>query len=108
MSTAKPIRRVTLFKIPTEEGQEQLLAKYRDMPQKALKDGAPYILDIQAGKTFPDQRAQGFTLVASTVFKNKEDMLFYDNECAGHADLKKVAMAVHQGIMMVYFESIFD
>lgn len=37
MSTAKPIRRVTLFKIPTEEGQEQLLAKYRDMPQKALK-----------------------------------------------------------------------
>lgn len=37
MSTTKPIRRVTLFKIPTEEGQEQLLAKYRDMPQKALK-----------------------------------------------------------------------
>jgi hypothetical protein len=35
-------------------------------------------------------------------------MLFYDNECAGHADLKKVAMAVHQGVMMVYFESIFD
>ncbi|ELR04538.1 hypothetical protein VC83_02296 [Pseudogymnoascus destructans] len=107
MST-KPIRRVTLFKIPTEEGQEKLLAKYHTMPQEALKDGAPYILDIQAGKTFPDQRAQGFTLAVSTVFRNKEDMLFYDNECTGHADLKKVAMAVHEGIIMVYFESIFD
>ncbi|OBT68463.1 hypothetical protein VE03_02924 [Pseudogymnoascus sp. 23342-1-I1] len=107
MST-KPIRRVTLFKIPTEEGQEKLLAKYRTMPQEALKDGAPYILDIQAGKTFPDQRAQGYTLAVSTVFKNKEDMLFYDTECTGHASLKKVAMAVHEGVMMVYFESIFD
>lgn len=36
MST-KSIRRVTLFKIPTEEGQEQLLAKYRTLPQQALK-----------------------------------------------------------------------
>lgn len=36
MST-KPIRRITLFKIPTEEGQEQLLAKYRTLPQEALK-----------------------------------------------------------------------
>lgn len=36
MST-KPIRRVTLFKIPSEEGQEKLLAKYRTLPQEALK-----------------------------------------------------------------------
>jgi hypothetical protein len=36
MST-KPIRRVTLFKIPTEEGQEQLLEKYRTLRQEALK-----------------------------------------------------------------------
>ncbi|KFY45537.1 hypothetical protein V495_02931 [Pseudogymnoascus sp. VKM F-4514 (FW-929)] len=100
MST-KPIRRLTLFKIPTEEGQEQLLAKYRSLPQEALKDNAPYLLDIQAGKTFPDQRAQGFTLAVSTVFKNKEDMLFYDTECTGHAGIKKVAMAVHKGIMTV-------
>ncbi|KFY84081.1 hypothetical protein V500_09636 [Pseudogymnoascus sp. VKM F-4518 (FW-2643)] len=107
MST-KPIRRITLFKIPTEEGQEQLLAKYRTLPQEALKNGAPYILDIQAGKAFPDQRAQGFTLAVATVFKNKEDMVFYDTECTGHMGIKEVAKAVHEGVMMVYFESIFD
>lgn len=35
-------------------------------------------------------------------------MVFYDNECTGHASLKEVAKAVHEGVMMVYFESIFD
>jgi hypothetical protein len=35
--SAKPIRRITLFKVPTEEGQEQLLAKYRTLRQEALK-----------------------------------------------------------------------
>lgn len=35
-------------------------------------------------------------------------MLFYDTECTGHKGIKQVAMAVHEGVMMVYFESIFD
>lgn len=73
-----------------------------------MKDGAPYIIDVQAGKAFPDQRSQGFTLAATTVFKNKEDMAYYDTACAGHASLKVVANAVHEGIMMVYYESIFE
>ena len=37
MSTTKQIRRITLFKIPTEEGQEKLLNVYRTMPVDAKK-----------------------------------------------------------------------
>jgi hypothetical protein len=36
MST-KPIRRITLFKIPSEENQQKLLDIYREMPAKAVK-----------------------------------------------------------------------
>jgi hypothetical protein len=36
MST-KPIRRITLFKIPKPGDQEALLDIYRTMPEKALK-----------------------------------------------------------------------
>ncbi len=35
-------------------------------------------------------------------------MEYYDNECEAHKALKAVAKEVHQGVMMVYFESIFD
>jgi hypothetical protein len=35
-------------------------------------------------------------------------MAYYDTECTAHASLKVVANAVHQGIMMVYYESIFE
>lgn len=43
-SITKPIRRITLFKIPSEEGQEKLLEKYRTMPQDALKVFLPSLL----------------------------------------------------------------
>jgi hypothetical protein len=42
------------------------------------------------------------------VFSNEEDMVYYDKECKAHERLKGVAKGVHQGAMMVYFESIFD
>jgi hypothetical protein len=35
-------------------------------------------------------------------------MVYYDNECEAHAALKSVAKTLHQGVMMVYYESIFD
>jgi hypothetical protein len=38
MST-KPIRRITLFKVPKPEDQEALLDIYRTMPEKAVKVG---------------------------------------------------------------------
>ncbi len=35
-------------------------------------------------------------------------MVYYDNECEAHTALKKVAISVHEGAMMVYYESIHD
>ncbi|KAJ6441605.1 stress responsive A/B barrel domain-containing protein [Purpureocillium lavendulum] len=118
---ASQIHRVTLFKIPDHEHQERLLGFYKQMKSKALKvriliagtallrdhdkDGKPYILSVTAGNAKPDQRAQGFTFAAISVFSSVEDMVYYDNECAAHAELKAFAKTVHQGAMMVYFEN---
>ena len=41
-----------------------------------------------ANPTHDDPRSKGYTLVARTVFDNKEDMDYYDNECAAHAGIK--------------------
>lgn len=101
---AKPITRVTLFKIPNPADIETLLSHYRNMSTKALKDGQPYILSVTAGPTFEDVRSQGFNFTAISVFKNKEDMVYYDEGCDAHAALKAFAKNVIQGIMMVYLE----
>jgi hypothetical protein len=63
---------------------------------------------VTAGPAFEDQRNQGYTVAIFSVFASQEDMVYYDNECQAHAALKSVAKAVHQGVMMVYFESIFE
>jgi len=41
-----------------------------------------------ANPTKDDPRRQGYTMVARTVFKSKEDMDFYDNECEAHIVIK--------------------
>lgn len=33
-------------------------------------------------------------------------MVYYDEECEAHGKLKEFAKSVHQGAMMVYFESV--
>ncbi|RYP70711.1 hypothetical protein DL769_004882 [Monosporascus sp. CRB-8-3] len=104
----KRIHRVTVFKIPNDEDQQKLLDIYREMPQKAIKDDKPYILSVTPGKAFPDQRAQGYTVAVVSVFALTDDMAYYDNKCEAHANLKLFAKTVHQGAMMVYYESIFD
>jgi len=78
------------------------------MPEEAVKDGKPYIISVAAGPAFADQRSQGYTVAVVSVFASKEDMVYYDNECEAHGRLKIVAKSVHEGAMMVYFESIFD
>ncbi|KAI0167698.1 stress responsive A/B barrel domain-containing protein [Pestalotiopsis sp. NC0098] len=108
MASTKPIQRITLFKIPNAEDQDKLLEIYRHMPEKAVKDGKPYILAVKPGRAFPDQRAQGFTVAVVSVFSSVEDMKYYDNDCKAHAELKGFAKTVHQGVMMVYYESILD
>ncbi|KAK7403060.1 hypothetical protein QQX98_011171 [Neonectria punicea] len=102
---SKPVNRVTLFKIPNVDDQQKLLNIYKGMPQKAVKDGKPYIISVQAGVTKPDQRAQGYTIAVISAFTSVEDMAYYDNECAAHAELKGFAKSVHQGAMMVFFEN---
>lgn len=62
---------------------------------------------MAAGPAFEDQRSQGFTVAAISEFASKEDMAYYDNDCEAHAALKGVAKQLHQGVMMVYFQSIF-
>ncbi len=105
MSAARVINRVTLFKIPSKEGQAKLIDMYRDMPTRALKDGKPYIISATVGPTFDDARNQGYTLAAHSVFATVEDMKYYDDECVAHGELKKVARTLHEGVMMVYFQN---
>lgn len=124
--SSKKIYRVTLFKIPEEANQQSLIEMYREMPRKAtkvcnkvssslhrqlayeLQNGKPYILAVNAGQAIEDQRNQGYTLVATSVFSSREDMEYYDNQCEAHAALKAVAKRSHQGAMMVFFESALD
>ncbi|KAI1961460.1 hypothetical protein LOZ58_003316 [Ophidiomyces ophidiicola] len=101
-----PITRVTLFKIPEEENRQKVLSFYKTMPQDALKDGKPYIRSVRAGHTFEDQRRQGYTLAVVSQYDTVEDMNYYDNECQAHVNLKSTAKDLHQGVMVVYFESV--
>ncbi|KAK0113957.1 hypothetical protein ONS95_014202 [Cadophora gregata] len=105
-STTKPIQRITLFKIPNVGDQEKLLEICKGMKQNAIKDGKPYILSVTAGQGIPSQRDQGYTVAVVSVFSSVEDMLYYDEDCEAHKKLKAFAKGVHQGAMMVYFESV--
>lgn len=53
-----------------------------------LQNGERYIEQATAHQPYDDPRAQGYTLVARTVFSSKADMDFYDNECEAHAAIK--------------------
>jgi hypothetical protein len=103
--SSNTIRRITLFKIPSPEGQARLIDIYRTLPARALKDGKPYILSATVGSTYDDARNQGYTLAALTEFATVDDMKFYDDQCEAHAELKKVAKTLYQGIMMAYFSN---
>lgn len=58
---------------------------------------------LAVGAPKPDQRAQGFTFAAVSVFESQDDMTFYDNECSAHVEIKGLAKSVHEGFAMVYF-----
>ncbi|KAM3064828.1 hypothetical protein ACMFMG_010462 [Clarireedia jacksonii] len=100
-----PITRFTLFKIPREEDLPPMIEQYQNMQQRALKDGKPYILSVEAGPTLPGPRTQGHTLAVRTVFSSLEDMKYYDTECEAHKALKAVAAPKRVGdVLTVYFE----
>lgn len=123
------IRRITMFKIGEAKDQQKLLGMYKDMQGKAtkvrlamstyfsstifgqglidstaLQNGQPYILAVEAGTTQGDERSQGYTIVATSVFKDREDFDFYDKECEAHAELRTFARSVSNGFCMVFFE----
>ena len=43
---------------------------------------------MQAGAANGNVKDQGFNFVAKSVFKNKEDMAYYETECTGHNEFK--------------------
>ncbi|RYP09166.1 hypothetical protein DL764_001437 [Monosporascus ibericus] len=103
--TSGQITRITLFKILNEEEKQKLLDMYKQMPTKAVKDGKPYILNVKAGPAVENQD-QGYTVGVVSTFASHDDMVYYDNECTAHAELKSFAKTVHRGAMMVFFESV--
>ncbi|TFB00690.1 hypothetical protein CCMA1212_007131 [Trichoderma ghanense] len=102
---ADRVHRVTMFKLPSEEGQKKLLEQYQILRENNRKDGKPYILSIAAGPAEPDQRSQGYTFVAKSEFASLDDMKFYDAECPAHQALKKTALTLGvEGVLTVYFK----
>ncbi|KAL9620675.1 MAG: hypothetical protein Q9160_004811 [Pyrenula sp. 1 TL-2023] len=98
MSDSKPIERITLFKVPTEEGLQKLTAAYQKFKVENKRDTrSPYILSLQAGPSQPDtaahlaplNRNKDYTFAVKAVFRDKSDMDFYDDECPAHGVLRK-------------------
>lgn len=74
------------------------------------QDGKPYILSIESGPTLDDSNPN-CNFVNKTIFKNLEDMKYYENECAAHKRLKaRVAseLAVEGPPTTVYYTPILS
>lgn len=97
------IRRMGLFKITKEEDQKKLISLFKAMPSKALKNGQPYIVSVQVGQTQQDARAKGYTVAATAVFANDEDMKYYDEECTAHTEMMEAAKDYAEDVLVVYF-----
>ncbi|KAK4178882.1 hypothetical protein QBC36DRAFT_344225 [Triangularia setosa] len=100
------IFRTTMFKVPDPANQEKLVEAYNKLAQEQKKDGKPYILYACAGAANPDQRSNGYTVVANMKFASLDDMNYYDNECPAHAALKRAGggLGVQEPPLVVYFE----
>jgi hypothetical protein len=58
------------------------------MTTTPAQDGQRYILSTEAGPAYAGNLSQGYTFVAKTVFKNREDYDYYHTECLAHKALK--------------------
>ncbi|KAM3069354.1 hypothetical protein ACMFMG_005460 [Clarireedia jacksonii] len=86
--TTTPITRVTMIKIA--EGNHAIALKgFENFTKDQKRDGKAYILSMEAGPASGNVREQGFTFVTKSVFKNLEDMRFYEEECEAHNEFKK-------------------
>lgn len=82
------ILRLTLFKIPDPAHVQETLAIYSTLTGDAVKGGKPYIPIAAAKTAYQDERNSGYTVVARTVFESKQDMEYFDTECAAHQKIK--------------------
>ncbi|KAF9635387.1 putative stress responsive a b barrel domain protein [Lasiodiplodia theobromae] len=112
---AKPINRITLFKVPNPDDVSAILEKYttlstdakKRLVRAAVQDSKPYIISAKAHAVIPDPagRNQDFTVAANTVFASLEDMKFYDDDCEAHKAIKAFLKPRIQGVMTVYHEA---
>jgi len=72
-----------------------------------MQDSKPYILSLEAGKTYGDPLAQGgYHVVAKSEFSSLDDMKYYADECAAHAILKVGARKLGiEGMLNVYYSA---
>jgi hypothetical protein len=62
-----------------------------------------------ANPTHEDPRSQGYTMVARTVFKSKNDMDFYDNDCEAHKAIKILLKPnIAAPPLVVYMDAQFE
>ncbi|OJJ44047.1 hypothetical protein ASPZODRAFT_72367 [Penicilliopsis zonata CBS 506.65] len=101
-----PIERITLFKISDDAAIDRVLEQYKVLAKTAEKDGKPYILNVAAGRSFPDPRNKGYNLSVKTRFASMEDMKYYDVECEAHKALKAVLLPVKEDVLTTYYESV--
>jgi hypothetical protein len=49
------------------------------------QDGSPFLISVKGGKTFTDQRAQEYTVAATSTFASKERLFeHYNTQCEAH------------------------
>ena len=121
-----PIRRITLFKIPSESDISAVLSAYDvlmttnlkvllsfpplpispSLTNLQLQDSKPYILSCIASRVYntSEARSEGYTVAVQSTFASKEDVEFYDKECPAHKELKKVTTPAHRGLCTLLME----
>lgn len=124
LSIMSYVRRITLFKIPSESDIEAVLKAYDVLKQTNKKvmipipslsrllyehyqDGKRYILSCDANRVYnhSEERSQGYTVAVQSTFASKEDVDYYDKECEAHKELKKVSTPAHKGLCTLLMES---
>ncbi|OAL40553.1 hypothetical protein AYO20_00289 [Fonsecaea nubica] len=105
--SSKYVKRVSLFKVPKEDDIDAILAEYQVLRNTAQKDGKPYIVSNEASRVInsSEERSQGYTVIAVTTFKSREDVDYYDKGCAAHKKLREFISTRRTGVATVHFES---
>lgn len=52
-----------------------------------------------------EERAQGYTMLAVTVFKSREDFDYYDKECPAHKKLRDFIASRRTGVATIQYAS---